>query len=424
MKQLTLLIFAILFTSTCYGQVSNYDISNYLFPDFQRKTLSINPQLGFSFFNSTQFDNHNSGSFGFAAVGTSISNSRKRQSNLTYTANSDYDYYSEDTLNSEKTKDFNSRLGIENETRFFFKPKRYFEAAGRAAYRYRDMNVVGEVENRKLTELNVSLIPKLGFGRIENISDAWHALTIIEELQKAGCIKKDLTHEEITALADELRRLKNTRNVDFRLENIYEFEQLAKYFIDNGLASAEQYRFFAVLDDAYSFEAFTTREQGQAFTIGTDVSLDYSKEHQEPIGTNSIRSYALVLGYEKNNAISSDWQFIQSYNLKGGFLAYGLSGTQGTSRSNLLELTTHHELGYYLNQRTNFSLPLNTRISQRESDMLIIAAIFPTLNYYFSPQLRFSIHARVSLYQQNFSDNPNINYQNGNLSAGINYFFY
>lgn len=415
----SLILFGLLLT-TCFlfGQTESYDISNYLLSDFERKTLSINPQFGLDYNNTAQNDEYSSGHFGLGAYGTSTNNSRKKQSVLSYNANTYYSFFSKDHPDTSNKSSSNKSAEINTETRLFFKPKRYFEAGGGFGFRHNN-SAIRDAENRKSTTISGRLSPKLGFGRIENISDAWHAVTIIEELQKAGCIKEQLTHEEITALADEIRRLKNNRNVDFRLENIYEFEQLAKYMVGEGIASADEYRFFAILEDAYSFEDFALRQQGQAFTIGLEATGRYSTDSYYD-GSITSASYVLELGYENNKAISNDLQFDQSYELSGGLR---------TENSNLedkhfVELNTQHSIGYYLSRRTNFKLPIRANITRVENQSSYFVGLEPQLNYYFSPQLRFTATGYVNLYESNYDGTRQSRQQIANISAGFNYFIY
>ena len=104
-------------------------------------------------------------------------------------------------------------------------------------------------------------------------------MTILEELQAAGCLSKDLDHAEITLLAKKISELQNYRDVDFRLERIYEFEQLATYLVSEGYMDAANYKSFAILKDAYDFEGFVTRENGQQFTAGLLLTYDYLDEN-------------------------------------------------------------------------------------------------------------------------------------------------
>jgi len=423
MKRLLIILFIVSSQSLIFCQTENYDISQYLFSDFQRKTLRIDPQLNFNFRNSDLIRSYSNGNIGISAFGTEISNSRKRQLYIDYRISAGYQFYSDDhPITGQETK-FNASAGLNLENRFFFKPKRFFEIAGGASFAY-DPNYLNYGANRKEIDIAAGLSPRVGFGRIENVSDAWHAVTIIEELQKAGCIEKQLSHEEITVLADELRKLKNVRNVDFRLEDIYEFEQLAKYLVENGYASGKDYRFFALLDDAYAYEDFTFREQGQALTIGADFSADYLDTDFTSKRTITDVFYALVVGFEKNNAISTDWQFDQKYELSGGVNTWSPLTTEDFNSDSYIALATEHLLGYYLSQRTYFAVPLHTEIRKISDDLLVNVGLYPTLNYYFSPQLRFTVRGQFSLYNDNLSINNGIANESATLSAGVNYFFY
>lgn len=132
----------------------------------------------------------------------------------------------------------------------------------------------------------------------------------------------------------------------------------------------------------------------------------------------------MVVGFEKKNALSTDWQFDQNYELSGGIFNWSPLTTENFRSENYFALTTEHLLGYYLSQRTFFAIPLYTYTRKISDDLLVNANLNPTLNYYFSPQLRFTAKGRLSLINNRLEINNDIASESASLSAGMNYFFY
>ncbi|MBV5342795.1 hypothetical protein JZU68_03975, partial [bacterium] len=61
-----------------------------------------------------------------------------------------------------------------------------------------------------------------GSGRIENVSDAQHALFLINDLSKKSILNRDLSNNEINELSKTMTKIKNKRFLDSRLKLIDE----------------------------------------------------------------------------------------------------------------------------------------------------------------------------------------------------------
>ncbi len=423
-KSLSFLVLLFIF-SNGYSQIESYDISDYLFPDVNRKALQLNPFLDFTSSNSRNFIDYDVFDIGTDIFGSELDYNRKRQLDLFYQLNLGYTSGQNPQTTFNYQDEFYAAAQVNIANRLFLKPRRFFELAGGGRFAF-DPDYTFAGENRDEVDINVSIAPKIGFGRTEIITDAWHAVTILEELQKGGVLDKEISHEEITALADELRRLKNYRNVDFRLEDLYELESLARYMVENKFSTPEQYKFFALLNDAYRFEAFERRFQGTTFKVGLNANLSYFDNDFITKRTQTSRTYGLIAEYENRNAINNDWQFDQIYAVQAGRLYFSPIDTEQFFDDYFVQLNATLSLGYFFSQRTNIRIPLFA--SYRKQDSLesynYSISLNPTLVYYVSPQLRFSARGRFNLAQTSNVNVTLIDYQFASLSAGMSYFFY
>ncbi len=419
----------VLISSSAFSQLSSYNIADYLYPDVQRKTLMLRPFVDFNNTNNSLL-----GDFAFFGArvdlfGSDFINSRKRQLRLAYNLELGFTTRSDNHPIQTGQDGLFGGVSVDLVNRYFFKPKRFFEIDISGSLDYNDASTSTQspvFRNELVADLSVA--PKIGFGRLEFVTDAWLALTILEELQNAGCLSKDLDHNEITLLAEKVSELRNYRHVDFRLENIYEFEQLATYLINEGYMDAENYKSFAILKDAYDFEGFVIRENGQQFTVGLELDINYINENFSAPRTRLLNTIAPIAVYERKKAISSDWQFDQRYELRAGIWRFSPLDTEMVDRLNFIRFNSVHTVGYYLSQRTNFEVDLNILYRLIDGDFqnqtFFSATLIPRYNYYISPNLRLFANGFLSLVDLGddaFGSSTNVN---SSLQAGINYFFY
>jgi len=205
--------------SLCFGQIEAYPIADYVYPDIKRTAFNISPS--FSYLNSKNIDkDYSILSVDANVYRQQISNSRKKQGLNSTSLNIGYHDDSQKEIFNKLHLSFS--LNIEN--RYFIKKKQYLEIETNSFLILNTPNPY--LENQNQRNLYNLISPKIGWGRIENVTDSWHALTILKQLKNKGLLSKTLTHEEIKNLSILISQLKNYRNPDFRLENISELQFL------------------------------------------------------------------------------------------------------------------------------------------------------------------------------------------------------
>jgi len=421
MKSLICHFFLILIPSFIYGQLDEYRISDYLYPDVKRSVMSISPSLNLYRYQEFEKESYRSLLFGGYFQGSKTSNSRKRQ----FSAFLSSDFYY--TRNSQESDEFNRFFGSSNiniVNRNFIESKKFFEMEIRSsiASNNRTWNTRGQLDE---LVFDFSLSPKIGFGRIENISDSWHGLTILQILKEKGGLLNDLTFEEITLFAQEISRIKNLRNTDFRLERISEFEALFEYLIKNDLIESEDYKSIALTQDAFDYEQFRQRFQGKTLTIG--LLFDFARGNtniSEP-GHGALNIYGLEIELRNSQALSKTFQFDQTIALSGGYWNYKPQWQSHYNEFRFAQLNLNFALGYYPNQRTNFRLRPYAfyRYFQEAEAYRLSAGISLNGSYYISPRLRYRLSSGISIYELN--DNIDLQYDTSTSSINISmdYFF-
>ena len=402
------------------GQESNYELGSYLYPDVQRRQFNISPSFEFTNFgysNSTTKRlslRSNYSLFEFI-------NSRKRQSRFSISGNVGYKDYSNDVSSTPIGFHLSNYISWTN--RAFFKEKRYFEIDLNAAYRYNDSSFSSDVS--KPSFLDLSIAPKLGFGRMEFVSDAWHALELLRVLRKEGLLLIDPSEEQITQLANTLSQIKNFRNPDARLESIAEFEELCRFLIENGFCSAEEYGVFALIKDVYDFEGFVTREHGRTFAVGIEAKSDQNDFDNISFNNFILNSYSALIEYKNNKAFKEFWQYNQSYSAKVGQQNLKIGSDEDFFGYKALEVQLSNSIGYYLSRRTFATLGLTATLQvhdggYNENNSL---SAFMNYNYYFSPQTRFYVRGNYFVYSNNTGHSLE-NLDLFSVNAGVNYFFF
>lgn len=428
--------------------VADYDIASYVRPDLQRRTLSIVPDFSFrNFFGrGTNIDNFS------VSMGTSprlfhtkFINTSEQQTSVTNIV--------------DFSASFRKQTGsIESQTYFSPSMQRYYSRRKfkeEQKFWQLDYNFIGDygVQNEKEmtrptatkkyrfnTELGVAMYK--GKGRIELVTDAWHAATMFEIFENYGLLKATVSAAQIEDFAEVISTIKNTRMTDSRLESISEFKQLSTYLINSNLVNDEDYAFFAVLRDAWGFEAFVNRRSGSEFKIGLRPNISFRTEDNlnllETPDYYLSPSLMMIAAYNAYEPLSLDWQFDQTYNLETGLTFFeNLTGSsftfiptvEWTSRLNM-----DWDWTFLPNRRTNYSLgvsfisalyrPLSDDVSY-DFRYFFSLALTGHYEYYVSPRLSWIINGSVNI--QTFSSEfatPERFSNNNRLTIQANYRFY
>lgn len=376
-----------LFICQLNAQVDAYDISTYITPDFSYQALEVTPSLSF---------NKDLGGDKITTIFGDISYfqrslSRKRISETIINSNFVYRKTSnENERIEEPTSNWSSRIRIRNNNQFYYKKKRFFSLNSSG---FLSQGGGSTSDHFGYTSLSVS--PGWGLGRAEIVTDAWHAKSIIQALQNKGLIKAEISKVQLEEFAQVITRIKNSRVIDFRFEDIYELEQLAAYLGDREYLDTDNFTFFATLNDAWLFEGFRSRKSGSTWQIGPVLNLETSLFDGN--GQNNILShYGIETRYNK-------------YVAKGDFqIDYGAGVTIGkmNTTNNFWSVDANLDVAYLLSSRINLNAGI--RASHRSysdgfGDFTRGSFNFG-MNYFVTPRLTLSGTGNVFLFKFSESD--------------------
>lgn len=204
-----------------------------------------------------------------------------------------------------------------------------------------------------------------GKGRIEQVQDFRHAILLIEEFDKRGVSKRNVTEEELIELSSLISQLKNKRFFDYRKQKEAELVALDSFLVDKGIVEGKSIQYYTGLEDIWSYGGLQVRESGKQvlFSIIPGYSFDKNLEQDE----NNINEDMLInfnISFVSKNPISIKWQT----NYEFGFNHVYLKRIQQRNdnmgeKSYDSRVFVNGQVGYYPNTRTYFDLSSNIALS-------------------------------------------------------------
>jgi len=223
----------------------------------------------------------------------------------------------------------------------------------------------------------------LGFGRVYDVSTAWHAATIMEDAQAAGIA---VDESALLGFADTLVALRYTRIFDTRLQEIERRTKLLEYL--QAKAGVDMNPFASTLIiDSYQFERFTRRRRGYRIFAGPAFELTGDSRIEDG-DRNWIGRFDLypVVNFEYHRPVNKDFQL--TVLLESSFK----NNIDGIGQDVRVNLNTG--LGWFMSRRVNFFINPGVILFQNVNEFANNSAVSVNLgagmNYYVSPQLVLS----------------------------------
>lgn len=275
---LTLLL--LLATIYSYGQFDSYMLRDYKNPDYKRKSLDVNfNSSGGATKNTNQTNSTLKGNLGFSF--NQIRNSRKVQESTNLTLNTDAMTNRIDSVDRQKSRNLGVNLSFKQEAHYYMWGKNFVEISPDIAIGYdNEKNKNNATNNLYQYNKDFSNQTKidlgLGYGRIENVTDARQAIYILNDLYDKGYLKRILTNEEIDNFARQIAIIKNKRQYDAREKAINEITNINKYLIEQELVDENNTaEYFLTLNDNWQYGDKDQRLSGSRFKYGVTPSFRF-----------------------------------------------------------------------------------------------------------------------------------------------------
>jgi hypothetical protein len=449
-------------------EYKNFDLNTYYTPDIKRSTLGINGSGNGEF--SSQMLNTNNRKFqsGLGSSFTNYLNTRKQIREISAYFNFNGSNNVDNNLISEirsKTTNFNNLIGINADYNFYNTKNRFILVKGAASSQFansaaKSYDSIQKINSFNSTNFNNHVFVQIGFGcgRIENVSDAQHALFLIKDLSNKDILNRYLSSNEINELSKTMTKIKNKRFLDSRLKLIDEINTIDSFFVQNGFINKSNAKFLTTLYDNWLYGNSYLREAGQKIeltgsyylsTFNSSIEKHNTFSTVENIKSNNDDNYQNILinlRYLSEKPFQQRWQhsFYSSagYNFNQNNLLYK-NLIDNTNITNALKyqgikIESKYKLGYYPTTRTHlyasacqtfdYITHRNSSYNTLYSEPLISNTEFQmAANYYVSPNVRLNASANLTntLTIYDIFKNPNTyNSINGNFAIALIYFIF
>ncbi|KAA3622117.1 MAG: hypothetical protein DWQ02_26610 [Bacteroidetes bacterium] len=292
--------------------------------------------------------------------------------------------------------------------RNYYEPERFYglEASVFLNNNFESYEANGNIryyENRLQTNVGIPFI--YGFGRIEPVTDAWHAVRILEDFERFGLLDQTPDSEAIFDLAQKLSDLRYERIFESRFGRIRRIKSLDDYIQKAGLVNDHGSSYFTSLYDIYEFGLQTTRSSGERLTFGIGPQFSIQQFANDSTSTFNIDYGGFVFGnYVFNYPINQEWQLDIEAAVSATYL---LDSDQILSNnfSALPELTI--KTGFYPNTRTFFTSAVSTGILyasnlELSNKFAFYFSLAGNAYYFFSPRTALSINVGFNYSQSAF----------------------
>lgn len=304
----------------------------------------------------------------------------------------------------------------------------------------------------------------VGYGRIDNIMDARHAIYILDDLEKAGRLSRKFNDEDITALATNISKLKNKRFFDYRIRKIEELVALDSLLRSAHLNGETDAMFYATLNDSWNYPGVSYRYSGYRIYGGIDPEYQlnhsstkndwkYSPQENSKSWENVSSAYlGLRAGYKYEKPVSLRWQ--SSIDIWAG---YGIEQNIRKGKMILPEpwdtrvskttqqrgnISAVFSVGYYPNSRTWLKTGIDASVyyygkgtdkSYGIEETGMLPSVYGTLGpdfaayFYLSPQLRLEFIGNIDYsynwakYKTNLADHFSYNKWNLYVNSRLTY---
>ena len=446
MKQFSLVFALLLMCQFAFAQYESFDLSKYKLPEIKRHQLDFNFNSNGSFQNSTYYfendsdeksESENNQFFGggdleysFYRNSDNFQITGNAQYYLNYEKNKTNNYYSSDVEEGNLT----SRISASYDFKYFMGEKKWFLTAvphlDFGGYKRKDNANDIEINSKRFSgDFGIGA----GIGRIEQVQDYRHGILLLQELEKRGVSKRQLSEAEVQTFSSLISELKNKRVFDSRKRKQKDLESIHKFLSQKGIVDeVMDMNYFVGLEDIWVFGALQNRENGKQLKL--ILTPGYTIDKGKNDADNTKLEYVEVisnLNYRICKPLSLKWQTNYDFGIEHQFT------DKLTEEIHFLGASKHHsflytngEIGFFPNTRTYLSMAGTLSFSnssdntfwdkERYSSRFILST---SAYYYISERLRLQGFVFLNIDRNGiFNDQvANSKYNNIRYNLTLNY---
>ena len=233
--------------------------------------------------------------------------------------------------------------------------------------------------NTNYTSAFASLPIKMGYGRIEPMTDVFLAQFLMDDLLAAGVISQKFTEDELFDLAQTMGKIKNVRVFDYRRANIYQLTELSRWMERNDIP--QNIQSFTILNDNWTNASIFRRQHGKRISFGVEPWAEYSKIND--FDSNIYYGSGIELNYYIAKPLSqysqSDISITLSYDFQAGDL------------KDLARISTAYNYSYNPNSRTTYAISPKATVLLASLDDTYFSLNLPvSVSYFINYRSRIS----------------------------------
>jgi len=469
-KYISFLVFCVLLTqnTVSFAQFENIDLNKYKLTDFRYGRLNTDLSLN-SYLNKNKTSNYFNNDQTDKSLNSNLNlNYFLNVSNRNYIGTfSIYSSYSHSFINSSYTnsstqnfiqeeKNNNYQLVISSSNSFYINNK-VFYGFNIESYSYQTQSIKKSItvndpdylDNSVYLNSNNKLSLQIGYGRIENVTDARHAIYILDDLN----IKNRLTHqpsqEETFEFADFITKILNKRVIDSREKRIEEYTLIDSFLVSKGLISKQDGKYFAILNDNWIYSRRQTWNTGKKLYFGIVPSFNYysgfNKEStidgsliiEKTFTEDQNKGIGIEVGYESNWIKGLKW--INSFNCNLSFSLNYLNSynsyypdIEPMEKNESFTTNFRYALTFVPNTRTSITGYVGVLYNFYKDDNIVkSSSVYPftaiSCIYYFSEKLQLNANTRLGFnYSETkyISDTSSSKYLRLDFGISLLYYFF
>jgi len=311
--------------------------------------------------------------------------------------------------NNKKINDtgLNISYNINDNFKFYNGSKRFFEIDVKSDLSINNGDQFGYYLNHRIfngTFWGTTIGLGMGYGRLEDVTDAWTTIRMLKEFSRINRLKKVPDDIDIVSIAETVSKIKNARFFDSRIKRIEKLKAIDKIMQEKGLITNDDISYFTTMSDVFEYSRFLHPRRFAGKIIALDLRPHYSLIDGESILSHQ-NYYSYGLGIEFRDQyyiplnIFKQIDFGYSINLDYS----KISAINNKSKNNsLLSIIPQVfvNYSYYITSRSTYYSNFDFALFQLLKSKIEIDTDSPTytmawtnkFSYYISPRARFDIN--------------------------------
>jgi len=204
-----------------------------------------------------------------------------------------------------------------------------------------------------------NIAPGFGFGkgRVEEVTDYWHTIRMLKDLQRAGVLSHIPSSEEMSILVKSISKIRNNRVLDYRLKRKEDIRLLAKTLDENKLITDKSIDYYNSIFDMWFYGNNGKRYSGYEAGIHLIPAVNFQNSGPDYFKDVDINTaFISDIYYNHYHPINQFWQFDMESGVEIGFLNY-FDITDGFLRYKEIFGRPHLNISFtnFINSRTFFT---------------------------------------------------------------------